>query len=84
MQSYPPWSARSSRCSRTPLSLRLSVCSTSSISLARSFPPRARPSASSARSKETLLFAALVYWLFTFTFSRISLRMEKKLGVGER
>jgi His/Glu/Gln/Arg/opine family amino acid ABC transporter permease subunit len=34
--------------------------------------------------KETLLFAALVYWLFTFTFSRISLRMEKKLGVGER
>jgi general L-amino acid transport system permease protein len=35
-------------------------------------------------SRETLLFAALVYWLFTFTFSRISLRMEKKLGVGER
>jgi general L-amino acid transport system permease protein len=34
--------------------------------------------------KETLLFAALVYWLFTFTFSRISLRLEKKLGVGER
>ncbi len=34
--------------------------------------------------KETLLFAALVYWVFTFTFSRISLRMEKKLGVGER
>ena len=32
--------------------------------------------------KETLLFAALVYWLFTFTFSRISLRMEKKLGAG--
>ena len=32
----------------------------------------------------SLLFAALVYWLFTFTFSRISLRMEKKLGVGER
>lgn len=34
--------------------------------------------------KETLLFAAVVYWIFTFTFSRISLRLEKKLGVGER
>lgn len=34
--------------------------------------------------KETLIFAALVYWIFTFTTSRISLRLEKKLGVGER
>lgn len=34
--------------------------------------------------KETLLFAALVYWMFTFVFSRVSLRIEKKLGVGER
>lgn len=34
--------------------------------------------------KETLIFAAIVYWIFTFTFSRISLRLEKKLGVGER
>ena len=34
--------------------------------------------------KETLIFAAVVYWIFTFTFSRISLRLEKKLGVGER
>jgi len=34
--------------------------------------------------KETLLFAAVVYWMFTFTTSRISLRLEKKLGVGER
>jgi general L-amino acid transport system permease protein len=33
---------------------------------------------------QTLLFAAFVYWMFTFTFSRISLRIEKKLGVGER
>ncbi|MEN8040591.1 MAG: amino acid ABC transporter permease [Actinomycetota bacterium] len=32
----------------------------------------------------TLIFAAMVYWMFTFTFSRISLRIEKKLGVGER
>ena len=34
--------------------------------------------------KETLIFTAVVYWIFTFTFSRISLRLEKKLGVGER
>jgi general L-amino acid transport system permease protein len=34
--------------------------------------------------KETLLFAAIVYWIFTFSFSRISLRLEKKLGIGER
>ncbi len=34
--------------------------------------------------KETLIFAAVVYWIFTFTFSRISLRLEKKLGIGER
>lgn len=34
--------------------------------------------------KETLIFTAVIYWIFTFTFSRISLRLEKKLGVGER
>ncbi|MDJ0924266.1 MAG: amino acid ABC transporter permease [Acidimicrobiia bacterium] len=34
--------------------------------------------------KETLIFTAVVYWIFTFTFSRISLRLEKRLGVGER
>lgn len=34
--------------------------------------------------RETLIFAAFIYWIFTFTFSRISLRLEKKLGVGER
>jgi His/Glu/Gln/Arg/opine family amino acid ABC transporter permease subunit len=34
--------------------------------------------------REPLLFAALVYWLFTFTFSRASLRLEQRLGVGDR
>ena len=34
--------------------------------------------------KETIIFTAVVYWIFTFTFSRISLRLEKRLGVGER
>lgn len=34
--------------------------------------------------RESLLFVAVVYWIFTFTISRVSLRLEKKLGVGER
>jgi general L-amino acid transport system permease protein len=34
--------------------------------------------------REPILFAAVVYWMFTFTFSRVSQRLEKKLGVGER
>jgi general L-amino acid transport system permease protein len=34
--------------------------------------------------RENLLFVALVYWMFTFSFSRASQRLEKKLGVGER
>ncbi len=33
---------------------------------------------------ENLLFIATVYWIFTFSFSRASLRLEKKLGLGER
>jgi general L-amino acid transport system permease protein len=47
-------------------------------------PQQSQPFSFLGSIKETLLFAALVYWLFTFTFSRISLRIEKKLGVGER
>jgi len=34
--------------------------------------------------RETLVFAAIVYWIVTFSISRASLRLEKKLGVGER
>jgi general L-amino acid transport system permease protein len=34
--------------------------------------------------REALLFAALIYWIITFSISRASLRLEKKLGVGER
>lgn len=33
---------------------------------------------------ENLIMAAVVYWIFTFTFSRASLRLERKLGVGTR
>jgi general L-amino acid transport system permease protein len=34
--------------------------------------------------KEPLVFVSLIYWMFTFTFSKLSQRLEKKLGVGER
>lgn len=34
--------------------------------------------------KETLLFAALVFWIVAFTMSRWSQRLEVRLGVGER
>ncbi len=34
--------------------------------------------------RENLLFIAIVYWIFTFAFSRSSMRLEKRLGLGER
>jgi general L-amino acid transport system permease protein len=34
--------------------------------------------------REVLLFAALVYWIFCFSLSKISRRIETKLGVGTR
>jgi general L-amino acid transport system permease protein len=34
--------------------------------------------------RTTLLVAGLFYWIFTFSMSRASQRLEKKLGVGER
>ena len=33
--------------------------------------------------RTTLIVAAVVYWIFTFSMSRASQRLEKKLGVGE-
>jgi His/Glu/Gln/Arg/opine family amino acid ABC transporter permease subunit len=33
---------------------------------------------------ENILFISVVYWIFTFSFSRASLRIEKKVGLGER
>jgi general L-amino acid transport system permease protein len=47
-------------------------------------PAQSQPFSFLGSIKETLIFAAIVYWMFTFTFSRISQRLEKKLGVGER
>jgi general L-amino acid transport system permease protein len=34
--------------------------------------------------KENLVAVALIYWVFTYIFSRVSQRIEKNLGVGER
>jgi general L-amino acid transport system permease protein len=33
---------------------------------------------------ETLIFAAVIYWVGSFTMSRESQNLEKRLGVGER
>ena len=33
---------------------------------------------------ENLLLAAVVYWIFAFSFSRASLRLERRLGLGTR
>ncbi len=33
---------------------------------------------------QMMFFMAMFYWIFTFTFSRLSLRYEKSLGLGER
>jgi general L-amino acid transport system permease protein len=32
----------------------------------------------------TLFFAGLIYWIVSFTMSRESQRLERKLGVGQR
>jgi general L-amino acid transport system permease protein len=47
-------------------------------------PAQSQPFSFLGSIKWTLVFAAVVYWLFTFAFSRVSQRLEKKLGVGER
>lgn len=33
---------------------------------------------------ENIVFISAVYWVFTFSFSRASLRLEKRVGLGER
>ena len=47
-------------------------------------PTQTQPFSFLGANQEALLFAAAVYWMISFPISRISLRMEKKLGVGER
>jgi general L-amino acid transport system permease protein len=36
------------------------------------------------RHSEVLLFAAAVFWVVAITMSRLSARLERSLGVGER
>ena len=33
---------------------------------------------------QMMFFMAIFYWIFTFTFSRISMRYERSIGLGER
>ena len=37
-----------------------------------------------ASQREALIAAAVFYWIFTYTFSKASQRLEKRLGVGTR
>ncbi len=37
-----------------------------------------------ANAKELFIFLALVFWVFTYTMSTVSRRVEQHLGVGER
>ena len=34
--------------------------------------------------QENVLFCAIFYWLFTYSFARRSMKIEKRLGLGER
>ncbi len=52
------------------------------LRVARDIVPNQPASLGSLR--ESLLFAMVIYWVFTFNVSRASLRLERKLGVGER
>ncbi len=50
----------------------------------RVVPSRTQPFVFLGTIKEPFLFVAAVHWMFTFTSSRISHRLEAGLGVGDR
>jgi len=52
--------------------------------IARNFVPTQSDPSFRGTQPQMLFFIALFYWVFTFTFSRLSLRYEKSLGLGER
>lgn len=52
--------------------------------IARTFVPSQSNPNFQGTQAQMLFFIALFYWVFTFTFSRLSLRYEKSLGLGER
>jgi general L-amino acid transport system permease protein len=52
--------------------------------IAKSFVPGQSNPNFQGTQAQMLFFIAIFYWVFTFTFSRLSLRYEKSLGLGER
>ena len=52
--------------------------------IARSFIPQQSDPNFQGTLPQMMFFMALFYWIFTFTISRLSLRYERSLGLGER
>lgn len=52
--------------------------------IARSFIPQQSDPNFQGTLSQMMFFMALFYWIFTFTISRLSLRYERSLGLGER
>lgn len=52
--------------------------------IAKTFIPAQSNPNFQATQPQMLFFMALFYWIFTFTFSRLSLRYEKSIGLGTR
>lgn len=52
--------------------------------IARTFVPTQSNPNFQGTQAQMLFFIAIFYWVFTFTFSRLSLKYEKSLGLGER
>ena len=50
----------------------------------RAVPTQTDPFSFIGTQKENFLFVAVIYFIFTFSFSKASQRLERKLGVGER
>ncbi len=52
--------------------------------IARNFVPQQSDPNFQGTLTQMMFFMALFYWIFTFTISRLSLRYERSLGLGER
>ncbi len=52
--------------------------------IARGFIPQQSDPSFLGTLPQMMFFMALFYWIFTFTISRLSLRYERSLGLGER
>lgn len=53
--------------------------------IARSFVPgQTAPFNFLGTQQQMIFFIALFYWVFTFTFSRMSLKYEERIGLGQR